>query len=38
MQFTWRRAALIAALVYLALFLLHFLTWGPHGNWDPMFG
>ena len=38
MQFTWRRAALIAALIYLVLFVLHFLTWGPHGNWDPMFG
>ena len=37
MQLTWRRAELIAALVYLALFLLRFITTGP-GSTMPLFG
>lgn len=41
MRLTWQRAAAFAALVFLGLFLLRFLTLGPHGNfpseWAPDF-
>ncbi len=38
MTFTWRRAALIAALIFLALFLIHYFSNGPNGNFQPLYG